>query len=170
METSCLRTDHLEFCCLGTELLLSFSRYRLSKRVLVLMDLFLQTLTLSEGPLCSGAALPKSISAKPQMLPREGLVWREGEVTIRSPSCCFLSWDPQVTPSLYSEGKGPGTDTPSGEGKSLNWLHWGLKERWMSSPQSSFSSFQACCCGCWAALSHKPSKKLAVIFRRGGRT
>lgn len=100
VETSCLLTDRLEFCCLGTEVLLSFSRYRLSKRVLILKDLFLQPLTLSEGPLWSGAALPRSIPAKPQTLPGKGLIWREGEVTTRSPNCCFLVWGPQLAPSL----------------------------------------------------------------------
>lgn len=162
VETPCLRTDHLEFCCLGAELLLSFSRYRLSKGVLILKDLFLQMLTLSEGPLWSGAALPKSISVKPQMLPGKGLVGSHPTVVFWHGTC---RWH-----LACSKGKGLGINTPSGEGRSLNWLHWDLKEKWTSSPQSSFSSYQTCCCVCWAALPHKPSKKLAVIFGRRGRT
>lgn len=153
----------------GAELLLSFSRYRLSKRVLILKSLFLQTLTLSEGPLWSGAALPKSIPAKPHMLPGKGLVWRGREVSIRSPTVVF--WHETCRWHLAcSKGKGPSTNTPSGEGRALNWLHWDLKEKWIPPPWSSFSSFQTCCCVCWAALPHKPSKKLAVIFGGRGRT
>lgn len=134
MKTLCLKTDHPEFCCLGTELLLSFSRYRLSKRILIFKDLFLQPLTLSEGPLLSGAALPKSIPAKPQMLPGKGLVWKGGRLPPGHPTVVFwcgtCKWHPAC-----SEGKSPGTNTPSAEWRSLNWLHWDLKERWTSTPQ-----------------------------------
>lgn len=66
-----------------------------------------------------------------------------------------------------SEAKGPGSSTPSGERRSLNWLHWDLKERWTSSPRSPFSSFQMCCCGVGLLCLTNPAKSKLLFLEEG---